>query len=229
MSTAPRRGAPAPGSGRSRLSGERRRESILTVALHAFAARGYDGVRTQELAQAAAVSEALLYQHFGSKRELYEAVVLRSSEAMQTRVEETAAGAPVAERLEREVRALVEFVADRSSGWSLLTSSVSDPALAKFQADARRACISRLAALFLEQAGGSRSAAVKRRVEQLTEALAGGAEALANWWNENPKAARGEGTSMLLDFARRELESILEPAALRRAKDSRRSPRQAAK
>src|SRR5437868_3088101 len=72
----------APARGR-RLPAQPRRESILEVARHAFAARGYDGLRTQEIAKAAGVSEALIYQHFASKRELYEEVVDRSAAALR--------------------------------------------------------------------------------------------------------------------------------------------------
>lgn len=57
-----------------RLSSGERRQEILRTAQPLFAARGLDGVTTREVAKAAGVSEALLYRHFRSKSELYEAV-----------------------------------------------------------------------------------------------------------------------------------------------------------
>ncbi len=60
-----------------RLAHADRRSSILEAATTAFAARGYDGARTLEIAQAAEVSEALLYRHFPSKEALYAAVLER--------------------------------------------------------------------------------------------------------------------------------------------------------
>ena len=63
-----------------RLAHADRRSSILEVATTAFAARGYDGARTLEIAQAAGVSEALLYRHFPSKEALYETVLERLAE-----------------------------------------------------------------------------------------------------------------------------------------------------
>ena len=63
-----------------RLAHADRRSSILEAAATAFAARGYDGARTLEIAQAADVSEALLYRHFPSKQALYEAVLERLTE-----------------------------------------------------------------------------------------------------------------------------------------------------
>lgn len=58
-----------------RLTQADRRRSILDSATAAFAARGFDGARTREIAAAAGISEALLYQHFPSKQALHEAVL----------------------------------------------------------------------------------------------------------------------------------------------------------
>lgn len=63
-----------------RLKAADRRTSILEAAAAAFAARGLAGARTLEIAQAAGVSEALLYRHFPSKQALYEAVLDRLAE-----------------------------------------------------------------------------------------------------------------------------------------------------
>lgn len=60
-----------------RLAHADRRTSILEAATTAFAARGFDGARTLEIAEAAGVSEALLYRHFPSKQALYDAVLER--------------------------------------------------------------------------------------------------------------------------------------------------------
>jgi AcrR family transcriptional regulator len=57
-----------------RLSAEERREAILLAALPIFAAKGFDAVTTREVAEAAGVSEALLYRHFASKRDMYAAI-----------------------------------------------------------------------------------------------------------------------------------------------------------
>ncbi len=53
-----------------RLAAADRRNSILEAATTAFAARGFDGARTLEIAANAEVSEALLYRHFASKEAL---------------------------------------------------------------------------------------------------------------------------------------------------------------
>lgn len=60
---------------RKRISGADRRSSILEAARSVFAERGYEGAKTQQIAAAAKVSEALVYRHFPSKMALYRAVL----------------------------------------------------------------------------------------------------------------------------------------------------------
>src|SRR5260370_12858749 len=55
----------------TRLDGDERRKTIVTAAVPLFARRGFAGTTTKELAEAAGISEALLFRHFPSKRHLY--------------------------------------------------------------------------------------------------------------------------------------------------------------
>ena len=52
------------------------RELLLGAARSTFAARGYARSSTREIAEAAGVSEALLFRHFGTKANLFELAVL---------------------------------------------------------------------------------------------------------------------------------------------------------
>lgn len=58
-----------------RLQAAERRASILAVAKLLFADKGYHGVSVDEIATRLAVSPAVLYRHFPSKQDLYEAVL----------------------------------------------------------------------------------------------------------------------------------------------------------
>jgi TetR/AcrR family transcriptional regulator len=62
-------------NGRTRLSGQDRRASILSAATMVFAQHGYEGTKTLQIALAAGVSEALVFRHFPSKLSLYRAVL----------------------------------------------------------------------------------------------------------------------------------------------------------
>src|SRR5947209_5744897 len=59
-----------------KLSSEERRASILQAVRRVFAEKGFDGTTTRELADAAGVSEALLFKHFPNKSALFIAVRL---------------------------------------------------------------------------------------------------------------------------------------------------------
>lgn len=56
------------------MSGAERKESILRSVRKVFADKGFRGITSRELAQAAGVSEALLFRHFPSKEALYSAI-----------------------------------------------------------------------------------------------------------------------------------------------------------
>lgn len=59
----------------ARMAGEERRLQILVVAVHLFSQRGFRGTTTKEIAQAAGVSEAMVFRHFATKEELYAAIL----------------------------------------------------------------------------------------------------------------------------------------------------------
>ena len=57
------------------MAGEERRSQILAVAVSLFSNRGFRGTTTKEIAQAAGVSEAMVFRHFATKEELYAAIL----------------------------------------------------------------------------------------------------------------------------------------------------------
>ena len=59
---------------RPRLDSEARRGRIVDAALPLFARKGFAGTTTKEIAEAAEVSEALLFKHFPTKAALYGAI-----------------------------------------------------------------------------------------------------------------------------------------------------------
>ena len=58
-----------------RLSANARREQILDVALPVFASAGFHGASMNDIADAVGVTKPVLYQHFDSKRDLYQALI----------------------------------------------------------------------------------------------------------------------------------------------------------
>jgi AcrR family transcriptional regulator len=68
-------GAGSSASVGGRMAGEDRRRQILQVAMSLFSQRGFRGTTTREIAQAAGVSEAMVFRHFANKQELYSAII----------------------------------------------------------------------------------------------------------------------------------------------------------
>src|SRR3954452_1899619 len=58
-----------------RLDSEERRKAIVNAAVPLFARNGFSGTTTREIAEAASISEALLFRHFPSKKLLYREIL----------------------------------------------------------------------------------------------------------------------------------------------------------
>lgn len=59
----------------ARMAGDERRMQILRSAVSLFSRRGFRGTTTKEIAQAANISEAMVFRHFATKQELYTAIL----------------------------------------------------------------------------------------------------------------------------------------------------------
>lgn len=59
----------------SRMTGDERRDQILHIAIKLFSQNGFRGTTTKKIAEAAGVSEAMVFRHFASKQELYHAIL----------------------------------------------------------------------------------------------------------------------------------------------------------
>ncbi len=67
-----------------RLKAQQRREQLIEVATRLFAERGYDATTTAAIAEAAGITEPILYRHFKSKQHLFVAIVrLLSAQSLE--------------------------------------------------------------------------------------------------------------------------------------------------
>jgi TetR/AcrR family transcriptional regulator len=57
------------------MSGDERRQNLIEVALHLFATNGFRGTTTRAIAQAAGVSEGVIFRYFPTKDDLYGAIL----------------------------------------------------------------------------------------------------------------------------------------------------------
>jgi TetR/AcrR family transcriptional regulator len=57
------------------MSGDERRRQLIEVAVDLFAKKGFGGTTTKEIATAAGVTEAVIFRHFATKQDLYQAIL----------------------------------------------------------------------------------------------------------------------------------------------------------
>ncbi|MCE2924947.1 MAG: TetR/AcrR family transcriptional regulator [Phycisphaeraceae bacterium] len=89
----------------ARLPANERKAQLLDTAARVFAKRGYAGATTAELAEAAGVSEPIIYRHFKSKKDLFIALVDLTGQDTLSLWEHELASAPTpSARLERLIK-----------------------------------------------------------------------------------------------------------------------------
>ena len=100
--------------GRKKGAARDSRGAIFRAAAIEFSDRGYDAAGTDRIAARARVNKAMLYYHFGSKRDLYLEVVRDMVRTVGARARAIADGPDTAvEKLDAWVAALVEEAAAR--------------------------------------------------------------------------------------------------------------------
>jgi TetR/AcrR family transcriptional regulator len=77
---------PQPAVPGNRLSLAQRRRQLIEAARRVFAERGFRGATTRQIAAAAGVTEALIFQHFPDKDSLYAAIL--DEEAARSRLDD---------------------------------------------------------------------------------------------------------------------------------------------
>ena len=182
---------PAP---RRRLTAQERRAEILEAALEVFSARGYHPASIDEIAQAAGVSKALIYEHFESKLQLHVSLIEMNADELFERVASAVAPGPdAADRLEAGLDAVFTFVEERRGAWRMLFREAADPETAAVL-DRVTAGVAALVAELIAQDPRVKSRDADRRREEgiamVAQMIVGSAQALANWWAENQEVPR---------------------------------------
>src|ERR687885_366140 len=117
---------------RKRLSAEDRRTAILDAALEVFSRHGYNGASIDEIAGAAGISKALIYEHFPSKKDLHVSLLERHVQEIFDRLAESAATSEPGEvRLRAGVDAFLEWVESHPRAFRLLFRDVFEADVAE--------------------------------------------------------------------------------------------------
>jgi AcrR family transcriptional regulator len=91
------------------------------VALGVFAERGFHPTSMNDLAEAAGVTKPVLYQHFGSKRELYLELLDDVGTRLRTAIDKaTSEASSPREQVQRGFGAYFRFVAEHAAAFQVL-------------------------------------------------------------------------------------------------------------
>lgn len=139
------RSAGNPGNPRRRAPGEKR-AALLQAAQALFSSQGYDNTSTAQIASHAAVSEGILFHHFGSKQGLLDAV---ASAFVEAGIAATTQGQLRDMSEEGVVRSAFDF-ADRDPGLYQLLDHLSGTAASHGLAGHSEAIVAAIAARLRE-------------------------------------------------------------------------------
>jgi AcrR family transcriptional regulator len=189
-----------------------RSEQLLELADQLFAERGFHGASMDELASRAEVSKPVIYDHFGSKEQLFAACVRRTGEALAEQVDAEA-------RKESEPRARLwagsvayfRFLQGQLQAWATLFAEeeVRDARFAAEASRIRHRQSDLMLNLMAETTGTTPTHEGRVRLEAMTLALAGAYESLSLWWREHPEVPPEQLADWLLDLLWPGLERLM--------------------
>lgn len=184
---------PASRETRRRLPGPERRALILEAALCAFAANGYDGAAMDDIAEAAGISKAVVYDHVASKRDLYTQLLHATRTEIEGLVEEALRlpGDDGEERVRAAVDAIYRYVEEHPEASRLLVLELQGANVSAIGLELEEKLSDALARTL-----GSETAAFGGRADRetqlkiLAELLKSAVLGCAGWWYRNPEVAR---------------------------------------
>lgn len=183
-------------SKRTRLSAAARREVIARTATEVFAERGYDGASIDEIAKRAGVSAPVVYDHFASKEELYQSLLVRTrDELLEVWREHLFTDEPADVRIPRAIAAWAAYVeSHRGATRMYFRDPTGVPAVQDFHRAIHDEGRAALGAILGREAGADRIAgsADALALEMAAEVIRAGLAGLAMWWGDHPDVPRDQ-------------------------------------
>ena len=196
---------------RRRLSADERRRAILGAAQDVFAVSGYHGSSIDEIAQAAGISKALIYEHFPSKKDLHASLLDMYVQELFERLSANAAtGDPGDIRLRNGIDAFFGWVEERRAPFRMLFRDAVEPEVAdmlhRIQEQATAAVAALIASEPAARVPGTRDP--RQGVTMLAQQLTGAMQSLALWWDDHPEVPRQALVDSAMDFGWLGLERV---------------------
>jgi AcrR family transcriptional regulator len=183
----------------------------VQAAARVFAERGYAGASMEEIATAAGVVKSVLYDHFGSKRELHIALLEQHAlDLVEHAVRRTAGDSPE-QLLSANTEAFFEWVEAHPYGWRMLfRDPPADPEIEAAHRQIHQRGLEAIAALValvprLDLAVRLPRAQANELIAQTIKSTNDG---LAAWWYDHHDVPRSAVAGVALETLWRGLDAI---------------------
>jgi AcrR family transcriptional regulator len=196
---------------RRRLTAEARRSAILTAAQHVFAQSGYHGSSIDEIAHAAGISKALIYEHFPSKKDLHASLLEMHVQGLFARLAANAAtDEPGDVRLRSGLEAFFGWVEEQRGAFRMAFRDAVDPEVADVLRAVQEEATAAVAALMATEPASPAPHDRDRElgIRMLAQQVTGATQSLALWWDGNPDVPRKVIVDAAMDFCWLGLERV---------------------
>lgn len=171
----------------------------MSEAVRAFAADAYDNAKMDDIAAGAGITKPVLYDHFPSKRALFQAVLESLRDGLIAKgksiVQDDVEPEP---KFRRAIGAFFLFVEQQpEAARVLLSMPTGNSVAAELSREVQVGASARLAVLLATFMRGDASP----RVQAATEFLEHGLHALGLWWFDHPDVARAELVDIVMRVA----------------------------
>ena len=199
---------------RVRMTGQERREQLITIGRKLFASKGFESVSVEEIAAKADVSKPVVYEHFGGKEGLYAVIVDREmndlmlviTKALTVQPEEISSARIL---LERAAMALFDYIDADPDGFRILvrdapTMSDSDSTIVGFQHSPSFASVISDIAAHVQDLLAVQFKAHKintKLAPMYAQMLVGMVALTGQWWLEERKPKKDEVVANLINLA----------------------------
>jgi AcrR family transcriptional regulator len=178
------------------MTGPQRRSQLLDVGRSLFAERGVDAISVEEVAARAGVSKPIVYDHFGGKDGLFDAVVDREVADLLARFAAALTGDEPRRLLEQATLALLTWVEHSPDGFRVLVRPAADRGGQAPAASVLSAVAARVEHLLSARLGhGAAWAGL------YAQALVGQGSLVGQWWLEHPDHDKAQVAARLVDLA----------------------------
>ena len=196
----------SPSTERRRLTAAERRADLLRAAREVFAVRGYHGASIDDIASAAGVSKALIYEHFAGKKDLHASLLAEEAGELFGRLGSAASGGEDDEaRLRAGIDAFLGFVEERRDAFRALLRDSADPELSDVLERLQGQATAVIGSLMRPEPDADPA-----EVAMLAQQLSGAMQALASWWHDHQDVPRAQVLDAAMAFAWTGLERLRE-------------------